>query len=142
MSNTPGLGLLYSSYWSTQSPISAANTSVVSDAFGLGYSEGGSIQIKSDGGAAINYTLQVTDIPERLSKEQFGSKNLVRDDSLTSTDWEIPTNGSGTITAGPAAGVLLVLNQSKFLYARLILTYASGGSANAYALIVNVPRAM
>lgn len=132
----PGLPVIYNSKWQNQSPLSAGNPQVITLPFNLSTANTVSAQIFSDGGCAINYSFQVTNLPSNLLKYGVSINGLsTRDDSYASKHWDTTPNGTGTIASGATAIQTLLLPTSVFRHGRLLLSWSAGGSGNVVVII-------
>lgn len=132
----PGLPVILNTKWQNQQPLSSTNTQIVSMPFNLATANTASIQVFTDGGCAVNYTFQVTNLPANIGKYGVSINGLTtRDDTFTSKHWDTTPNGTGTIAAGGAAVQTLLLPTSVFRHGRLLFAWGSGGSGNIVAVI-------
>lgn len=135
---SPGLPLIYSSAWQTQSPLSASNPTVISQVFSLAASSSALVQVFTDGGCSVDYTFQITTLPLDIKRFGFTINGAgTRDDSVGSPHWDVTPNGTGTIDGSTPAKRIqtLLLSTSLFRHGRVIFKYNSGGSGKITAIL-------
>lgn len=138
-----GMSVLYSTAWPGNAPISSTNTQLLAVPIALQYANGISVQIISDGGAAIDYRFQVTDLPANMI--QYGTPingATMRDDTYASPHWVTTANGAGTIAAGPAVSQILLLSMSVYRQGRLTFAWTPTNTAGATGNFAAVCRTL
>lgn len=111
--NSPGRGLLFTG--------TASTTAQATSAFSVAQLQQASFHIRTDGTAAVNFTLQATNVPD-MSSEQGPP---YRNDIVASPDWA--TLQTGSVAAGGAgASSIATVNYTPYRFLRVVFTAASG----------------
>jgi len=134
-----GLAVLYNSQAAPMAPIASGNSNVVSYLATLNYAKVTAFQINTDGGASVDYKIQMTLHPYTYGQyglNFFGS--ATRDDSANSAAWT--TVKTGTIASGAAANDLVVVASSCFRDGRIVFTWSAGNTPGTTAKVFAILR--
>jgi hypothetical protein len=134
MSSTPQLQVLYNSTGGLAPPLSSANSPLISDVgASLLNNQTVSIELLTQGTAAVDWQLQVTNFPQDLTALYVSYQGrTIRDDSFASPMWQTVANGTGTVPvlAGGNA-TMIVLPSVAFRHCRLTMAWTAGNTAGA-----------
>lgn len=119
-SESPGRGIEYQG--------TVGSTNVVSNPFSVDQYSQVAVQIKTDGTAAVNYTIQATCIASQAA--DFGPP--YRSDSAASPDWSTVMTGS-TTTSPNGASTIATLNYCPYRSIRVLLNASSNVVTVVYA---------
>lgn len=117
---SPGKGINYQG--------TVTSTSVATNPFSVSQLDQVSYQIKTDGTAAVNYTIQASNVPAQPA--DMGPP--YRSDSAASPDWSTVTTGS-TSTSTNGASSIVTLNVCPYRSTRLLLTSTGSVVTAVYA---------
>ena len=132
--NYKGLTVIYNSV-AAGAPIAAGNTNIVTVPFTLATTKQGSIMIMTDGGAIIDYGIQVTNLPSvfMAGKDQvkIWNNQTTRDDAYNSGHWTRQASGSIQAQGGVTQNVMAMLNFTSHAFGRVQLAWNTGNTGGA-----------
>lgn len=131
-----GLGCLLDSTDANHQPLSSSNTTVVSVPESLRFAVSSSMQIVTDGGAVVNWAVQVTNFSGNFGRavnNKILGNVFARDDSYASNMWSTVASGVLAKNVGTLQGALMTLGVCAHHDARVILQYDPGNTGGATA---------
>ncbi len=137
------LAVIYDTQLASYPVISSTNTNIETAHFTLAQTQQMSFQILTDGGAKVNWTYQVTNMPKSPRTFQRYPLGLVtdRDDSATSAMWS--TVNSGQLAAGgQQQGTIQTYSTSVHRVGRLLLAWDVSNTGGSTAKVFAVVRTM
>lgn len=127
------LAIIYDTTATGYAPIATGNNNLISMNIDLRVCKQLSVQIFSSGGAIVNWTLQVTNLPPSLmnyGRKLFGA--ALRDDTYTSAHWSNVNTGK-LLATGQLLSVIVPFTTSAHRDGRVLFNWdaANGGGATS-----------